>query len=322
MFVEPLSRHRYFRTADPEVARAGMSGILREHRLDPSASTMEASCNVVRYGDVGLAYKHYGVQVRIRTEPIETFRLVQIPLAGWARVLNGTADIASDPAVASVPDPDAPLDMNWHESSRQLLVRFDRAALGDHLRRMLGRPPDRPLRMAVAMQLRSPAARTWFESLRMLQADAEGPGLFLDSRLRPQIEQLMMSQLLLAQPNSYTELLLDDAPGKSTPRPIRLAEQLITDHAHEMLTITDIAEAVGLSVRSLQEGFRRYLDTTPTARLREARLVGVHIALAAADPTMTTVAAVAADWGFWHLGRFSALYRRRWGVPPSVTLRA
>jgi hypothetical protein len=86
-----------------------MSGILREHRLDPGASTMEASCNVVRYGDIGLVYKHYGVQVRIRTEPIETFRLVQIPLAGWARVLNGTADIASDPAVASVPDPDAPL---------------------------------------------------------------------------------------------------------------------------------------------------------------------------------------------------------------------
>lgn len=103
MFVEPLSGHRYFRTADPEEARAGMSGILREHRLDPGASTIEASCDVVRYGDVGLVYKHYGVQVRIRTGPIETFRLVQIPLAGWARVLNGTADIASDPAVASVP---------------------------------------------------------------------------------------------------------------------------------------------------------------------------------------------------------------------------
>ncbi|MER7451351.1 helix-turn-helix domain-containing protein [Nocardia beijingensis] len=321
MFVEPLSRHRYFRTADPDVARAALSGILREHRLDPSASTMEASCNVVRYGDIGLVYKHYGVRVRIRTEPIETFRLVQIPLAGWARVLNGTADIAFDPAVASVPDPDASLDMNWHESSRQLLVRFERAALDDHLRRMLGRAPDRPLRMAMAMHLRSPAARTWLESLRMLQTDAEGPGLFLDPRLRPQIEQLMMSQFLLAQPNSYTEFLLDVAPGKSTPRPIRLAEQLITDHAHEMLTITDIAEAVGLSVRSLQEGFRRYLDTTPTARLREARLVGVHAALAAADPTTTTVAAVAADWGFWHLGRFAALYRRRWGVPPSVTLR-
>ncbi|MFI2280844.1 AraC family transcriptional regulator [Nocardia beijingensis] len=321
MFVEPLSKHRYFRTADPDVARAALSGILREHRLDPSASTMEASCNVVRYGDIGLVYKHYGVRVRIRTEPIETFRLVQIPLAGWARVLNGTADIAFDPAVASVPDPDASLDMNWHESSRQLLVRFDRAALDDHLRRMLGRAPDRPLRMAMAMHLRSPAARTWLESLRMLQTDAEGPGLFLDPRLRPQIEQLMMSQFLLAQPNSYTEFLLDVAPGKSTPRPIRLAEQLITDHAHEMLTITDIAEAVGLSVRSLQEGFRRYLDTTPTARLREARLVGVHAALAAADPTTTTVAAVAADWGFWHLGRFAALYRRRWGVPPSVTLR-
>ncbi|WP_280398633.1 AraC family transcriptional regulator [Nocardia carnea] len=320
MDIEPLSRHRVFQTSDAEEARVRMGGILRDHRLDPGAGVMDARCDFLGFGDVGLAQLQYGVQVRVRSEPTETFRLVQIPLAGRVRVRAGSRDIASDTTVASVPEPDEPLDMNAHDSSRHLLVRIDRHALDTHLLRILGRPPDHPLRMSPAMRLRSPAVRSWLETLRMLHADAAGPGLLRGSRLRPQFEQLIMSQLLLAQPNSYSELLLGGA-GYATPRPIRRAEQLIAERARDMPTVAEIAAAVGLSVRTLQEGFRRYLVTTPTERLREARLVGVHADLAAADPTTTTVAAIAADWGFWHLGRFSVMYRRRWGVSPSTTLR-
>lgn len=321
MDIEPLTRHRLFRTGDAEEARVRMGGILRDHRLDPGAGVMDARCDYLGFGKVGLAYLQYGVEVRVRSEPTETFRLVQIPLAGWVRVRAGSSDIASDTGLASVPEPDVRLDMHAHDRSRYLLVRFDRPALDTHLLRILGRPTEGPLRMSQAMQLRSPAVRTWLETLRMLQTDAAGPGLLRDSRLRPQVEQLIMTQFLLAQPNSCSELLLGGDAGNTTPRPIRRAEQLIAERARDMPTVADIAAAVGLSVRSLQEGFRRYLDTTPTERLREARLVGVHADLAAADPTTTTVTAIAADWGFGHLGRFSALYRKRWGVGPSTTLR-
>ena len=36
----------------------------------------------------------------------------------------------------------------------------------------------------------------------------------------------------------------------------------------------------------------------------------------------SSVAAVAARWGFTHLGRFAIEYRRRFGVHPSQTLRS
>jgi AraC-like DNA-binding protein len=36
----------------------------------------------------------------------------------------------------------------------------------------------------------------------------------------------------------------------------------------------------------------------------------------------TSVAAVAARWGFTHLGRFAIEYRRRFGSYPSQTLRS
>jgi transcriptional regulator GlxA family with amidase domain len=46
---------------------------------------------------------------------------------------------------------------------------------------------------------------------------------------------------------------------------------IIEGHAAEPLTVEDVAEAVGIGVRALQQDFRRYLDTTPTNYLRGVR---------------------------------------------------
>ncbi|MHA4818218.1 helix-turn-helix transcriptional regulator [Streptomyces aculeolatus] len=120
-----------------------------------------------------------------------------------------------------------------------------------------------------------------------------------------------------------TQALLTTA-GRPRPTPskaIRRAVELIEEHAAEPITMADIAEAVGVSVRTLTAGFRHQMDSTPMRFLRETRLQYVQRELAAADPGTTTVTAVATRWGFTHLGRFSAHYRQRFGESPSITLR-
>jgi transcriptional regulator GlxA family with amidase domain len=87
------------------------------------------------------------------------------------------------------------------------------------------------------------------------------------------------------------------------------------------LTLTDMARIAAVSVRTLQELYRRHLDTTPTEHLRRARLARAHQQLQASDPTETTVSAVARRSGFVHLGRFAEAYRARYDEPPSATLR-
>ena len=86
-------------------------------------------------------------------------------------------------------------------------------------------------------------------------------------------------------------------------------------------THVDIAEAAHVSVRAVQLAFRRHLGTTPMAYLRRVRLDHTHRALVAADARHTTVAAVAAQWGFTNHSRFTAVYRATYGVLPSTTLR-
>lgn len=319
---ELLTGYPRVRSDDLDEARAGVGEVFCPHRLEPleRPGDREIRFNSVRLGAVGLSYLDYGFPVRIIPRLLRSFMLVQIPLAGRGLVRTGATEVISDTSVASVPDPDSDLDMCWERGSEQLIVWVDRAALETQVQRLLGRPLDGRLRMSAAMKFSAPSARSWLATVQMLRADLEGPGGLRHPMLQPQVEQLVMSQLLAALPNSAMEALTADA-GSATPRAIRRADQLITDRCREPLTVEDLADAAGLSVRSLQEGFRRHLGTTPTARLREARLAGVRADLTTADATRETVARLATDWGFHQLGRFAAIYKERFGETPSETLR-
>ncbi|MBT2504254.1 helix-turn-helix transcriptional regulator, partial [Curtobacterium sp. ISL-83] len=102
---------------------------------------------------------------------------------------------------------------------------------------------------------------------------------------------------------------------------LRAAVAFIHEHAAEPLTVADIADAAGLSVRGLQESFQRELNATPMNYLREVRLRHAHSDLLKADPDVTTVAEIASTWGFGHMGRFSHEYFNQFGEYPKRTLR-
>nr|WP_090279061.1 helix-turn-helix transcriptional regulator [Mycolicibacterium komanii]CRL74811.1 transcriptional regulator containing an amidase domain and an AraC-type DNA-binding HTH domain protein [Mycolicibacterium komanii] len=103
---------------------------------------------------------------------------------------------------------------------------------------------------------------------------------------------------------------------------LRRAITFINENAHREITLRDIATAVNVTPRSVQYAFRRHLGTTPLEYLRRVRLDRAHRELQIADPRSDTVMAIAGRWGFTHAGRFSGVYKRAYGTPPSETLRA
>jgi AraC-like DNA-binding protein len=100
---------------------------------------------------------------------------------------------------------------------------------------------------------------------------------------------------------------------------VRAAEAYIRAHSDLPLTVSQIADAVGIGARSLQAAFRDSLGVTPRERLTELRFERARARLLSADAT-TTVSGAALDSGFAHLGRFSVEYRQRYGESPSDTL--
>ena len=117
---------------------------------------------------------------------------------------------------------------------------------------------------------------------------------------------------------------LDDLPAElALPRNARLraAVEYVHAHASEPVTIADLSAVTGLSVRSVQESFRRVFDVSPLTYLREVRLDRVRDELLELDPQAGVIGDVARRWGFAHLGRFSASYAARFGEYPKQTLR-
>lgn len=108
---------------------------------------------------------------------------------------------------------------------------------------------------------------------------------------------------------------------RTQPTALRRATEFIHENAHRDITLSDIAAAVSLTPRSVQYTFRRHMGMTPLEYLRRVRLDRAHRELQAADPREDTVMAIAGRWGFTHAGRFSSVYKRTFGTPPSETLR-
>ncbi len=98
---------------------------------------------------------------------------------------------------------------------------------------------------------------------------------------------------------------------------LRTAIEYMHANAHLPITTTSIAVAAGISIRALQEGFQRHLDTTPNTFLRGIRLDRARLDLTAASHGQ--VAIIARRWGFGNLGRFSKAYGERFGEHPSAT---
>lgn len=104
------------------------------------------------------------------------------------------------------------------------------------------------------------------------------------------------------------------------PRDVVHAMNWAKGHLGDPLRLRDLARVGGVSPRTLEFHFVRFLGTTPMEWVRQARLTEAHRALTTSNGHVN-VSEVALDFGFHQLGRFAAQYCRRFGELPSETVR-
>ncbi|MFC0865879.1 AraC family transcriptional regulator [Sphaerimonospora cavernae] len=318
----PLATHELFHTRDIDEARARVGHALAPHelRLGKHAAGFHTRMNGTTFDRTGLYSIDYGGEVSITADAWESCFLVSLPLAGAVEVSLGRDQVLATPGFGCVESPTECMTMRWLTGASHLVASFDRWELEAHLGGLLGRELHRPLVFSLGMDLTRPLARSWLSIVDLLRREAETDGDILTRPLAlEQLEGLLMTQLLLTQPNNYTPALSGEQPC-TAPAAVKRAMELFEACAAEPLTVSDIAEAVGVGVRTLQEGFRRHLETTPTAYLRDVRLERARAELTACGPDTATIAEVARRWGFVHLGQFSRVYRERFGETPAETL--
>jgi transcriptional regulator GlxA family with amidase domain len=125
--------------------------------------------------------------------------------------------------------------------------------------------------------------------------------------------------LLLGLPHNYTERL-GRQKAVAAPGNVRRAEAFLHAYAAMPLTIAEIAEAAGCSVRALQIAFHCFRGTTPMRALQQARLEQARTEMLRPGQS-ESLARIAAAYGFSSPTRFAQSFRRKYGVYPSAMLR-
>jgi transcriptional regulator GlxA family with amidase domain len=103
---------------------------------------------------------------------------------------------------------------------------------------------------------------------------------------------------------------------------VQRAEAYVRTHLDTPIPLSELCRVVGLSERGLRNAFYRVHGMGPKRWILTERLVRTQTALRKPQNVALTVTTIAADHGFYQLGRFAAMYRRRFGEAPSETLRA
>ena len=167
------------------------------------------------------------------------------------------------------------------------------------------------------------ACRHWSETIGYVERVVSASPMLDSAPLaRRELGWLVNSAVLACFPNSTLDAESASYAG-DTPQPTPSRARVHRRACGRADLPQRDCVAARLSPRGLQAAFRRRLDTTPLAHLRSVRMQRAHRDLQNAEPgDGLSVAAVAARWGFAHLGRFAIEYRRRFGIYPSQTLRS
>lgn len=196
-------------------------------------------------------------------------------------------------------------------------VRLDLDKLETLCARWLGHPLEQPLRFELR-PFSGDFEQIWQRTLSYLWS-SERDQLALTGPTRAAFDEFLLTLLLHHHPHNYSEEMTQ-TERVPVPGLIRRAERYMTDNAQTPITVSDVAAHLGVSVRSLQAGFRQWRSTTPNAQLRKVRLQRVRDELMR-SPDEAGVTTVALRYGFSHFGRFSAQYQSAFGEAPSQTRR-
>ena len=147
----------------------------------------------------------------------------------------------------------------------------------------------------------------------------QNPSLLDNPLIAANYEGLLLGTFL-SLPSNYSQELLSPEKKSLVPTTVSRAEEYMATNADSPISIADVLLHTGCSRKSLFENFRKHRGYTPGEFLASERLALAHGRLS--DPADSdSVTSIAYESGFSHLGRFSEVYRKRYGVRPSETLK-
>lgn len=309
-----LDGHRLLVSRDQSDVRAGVADLLCAHELEcvDRRERVDATLSRLSVGDIDFIKLRYGSAVAVRPEPSSGFVMLQFVLSGQLQVEHGrylTEGRAGEAIIIESLDQRA---LRWSADCEQLIVPIRRATIARAMETITGRPSPAFYGFDRSVRLDTPAGQSLMALAGyLLSLPAVGGGHAATSAL---LADVLAHHLLLHHRREPVEA----ATTGPVPYHVHRAEKFMRANLAADLDLDGVAVHARVSTRTLTAGFRRFRGTSPMQWLRARRLEQVREWLLAGEAV--TVASAAARAGFPHAGRFSQLYRARFGESPNITL--
>ena len=312
-----------FHSDDVDQIRDFLGEHFTEHvlKVEGREKNVDTVLRAVSIGDVSVNYVEYAEPVEIEQTVAEPIFMIGRPLKGQLEVRNGDDYISGGPPRGAVLSMDRPNLIRGFTPNLQFrVVRLERESLERQLSDWLDHELKESVHFDFPLPADTDAGRAWWGYVEHLWTNALNGTFATAPLLLSEASRMTKAMLLSLQPHNYSAQLREGASA-AAPFYVRRAEDYMRANAGQSINMEDLVVASGVSARSLYAGFRRFRGTSPMAFLKWLRLELAHADLQAANPGESTVKQIALLRGFAHLGHFSDAYRRKYGQPPSHTLR-
>jgi len=161
------------------------------------------------------------------------------------------------------------------------------------------------------------------DAIEVLRAiDARSADILDPAAAGQVVSETLFAAFAASLPSADDRLDSRTATWQRRLRIVRRARDYFEAHLAHPIQVTQFCDYVGASIKSVERAFSECCGANPKELLTLTRMSRARRALLAAQPGETTVAQIAIECGFFHLGRFSTNYARLYGESPSVTLRS
>lgn len=253
-----------------------------------------------------------GKQKLTRTQPLDLY-IVYIPLEGHIQEeINLTAPIYSSVNKAHIFSPGQDLVGLLGLRGQGISICIPKSLLDSELTQLLNNHSEHSLTFLPELDLNTPFGESLKRFVLFTWQETQNRSLFL-----PQLEKVLLTELLTHQPHNYSSYLNSDNRLPDQQH-INLARDFMQANLQNPISLGDIVQATGVSARSLQRAFARHYDCTPTQLLTELRLEAIHQDLKFGN-YLGNIKDLMIKYQFSHSGRCSQLYKKRFGESPSQT---
>ena len=315
-----LDRPPCFETTDHDQISHYMSEAFRpnQSKLCQPDKPVDFRHRQLAFANTTINAVSYGREAVVEAPPIDDAFLCMFTLSGFADVMQGKHSFVTEAGSFSILNPSQSLKVRLSEDFEQLTLKMNSDSIYSALKEEFEPALNQPLEfVSQSLSLKAGVA-TFAAMVRSIcgEIGRKDSGLMNES-VSTHFERALASLLIHAIPHNYLEGL-QQSSSKPRPHYVKRALAYMHDQLCHPITMIEVAQAAGVSIRSLQWSFRHYLQITPTMYLRNQRLELARQKIQQSDSHITDIAL---ECGFTHPSKFSGYYKQRFGELPTETRR-